>query len=96
MPGDLSGNWTGDPNKVPIGGFIAMPPPLTANRVAFDDGTPATIDEEAKDVAAFLEWASDPKMDERKELGVEVMIFLVVFSGLLYASYRSIWRKVGH
>jgi ubiquinol-cytochrome c reductase cytochrome c1 subunit len=73
-----------------------MPPPLTANRVTFDDGTPATIDQEAKDVAAFLTWAADPKMDERKELGIEVMIFLVVFSGLLYASYRSIWRKVGH
>ncbi|HSZ53093.1 MAG TPA: cytochrome c1 [Caulobacteraceae bacterium] len=96
MPGDLTGNWKGDPKNVPVGGFIAMPPPLTANRVTFDDGTPATIEQQAKDVAAFLTWAADPKMDERKELGIEVMIFLVVFSGLLYASYRSIWRKVGH
>jgi ubiquinol-cytochrome c reductase cytochrome c1 subunit len=96
MPGDLSSYWKGDPKKVPLGGFIAMPPPLTANRVAFDDGTKATIDQEAKDVAAFLAWASDPKMDERKELGVEVMIFLIVFAGLVYASYRSIWRNVGH
>jgi ubiquinol-cytochrome c reductase cytochrome c1 subunit len=96
LPGDLSSYWTGDPKKVPKGGFIAMPPPLIDDRVAFDDGTKATVDQEAKDVAAFLEWASDPKMDQRKELGVEVLIFLAVFTGLLYASYRSIWRNVGH
>jgi len=47
-------------------------------------------------VAAFLKWASDPKMDERKQLGVEVLIFLLIFTGLLYASYRTIWRNVGH
>ncbi|HWF00490.1 MAG TPA: cytochrome c1 [Caulobacteraceae bacterium] len=96
MPGDLSGNWTGPTNAVPIGGFIAMPPPLTDNRVHFDDGVSATKNQEAKDVAAFLTWASDPKMEERKVLGIEVMIFLVIFTGLLYASYRAIWRKVAH
>jgi ubiquinol-cytochrome c reductase cytochrome c1 subunit len=96
MPGDLSSFWKGDPNKVPLGGFIAMPPPLVDGRVTFDDGTKATLNQEAWDVAAFLQWASYPKMDERKELGVEVMIFLLVFTALLYASYRSIWRKVGH
>lgn len=96
MAGDLSGNWTGPADHVPVGGFIAMPPPLTANRVHFDDGTQATVDQEAKDVAAFLTWASDPKMEERKVLGIEVMIFLVIFTGLLYATYRTIWRKVAH
>jgi ubiquinol-cytochrome c reductase cytochrome c1 subunit len=35
-------------------------------------------------------------MEERKSLGVSVLIFLVIFSGLLYASYRQIWRNVGH
>jgi ubiquinol-cytochrome c reductase cytochrome c1 subunit len=95
MSGDLSSNWTGK-GPPPPGGFIAMPPPLIANRVAFDDGTKATVNQEAKDVAAFLAWASDPKMDERKELGVEALIFLVIFTGLLYASYRAIWRNVGH
>ena len=96
MSGDMSSFWTGNSAKVPLGGFIAMPPPLTDNRVTYDDGTKATINQEALDVAAFLQWASDPKMEERKELGVEVMIFLLVFTALLYASYRSIWRKVGH
>jgi ubiquinol-cytochrome c reductase cytochrome c1 subunit len=95
MPGDLSSYWKGK-GPAPKGGFIAMPPPRVDNRVSFDDGTKATLNEEAWDVAAFLQWASDPKMDERKELGVEVLIFLLVFTGLLYASYRAIWRNVGH
>jgi ubiquinol-cytochrome c reductase cytochrome c1 subunit len=47
-------------------------------------------------VAAYLAWASDPKMEERKQMGISVLIFLVLFSGVLYASYRQVWRKVGH
>jgi ubiquinol-cytochrome c reductase cytochrome c1 subunit len=96
MPGDVSAFFKGDPHKVPVGGFIAMPPPLADDRVTFDDGTKATVDQEGKDVAAFLQWASDPKMEERKQVGFEVMIFLFLLSGILYASYRRIWSKIGH
>ena len=96
IAGDLGANWKGDPNHVPTGGFIAMPPPLTDGKVTYDDGKAATVAQEAKDVAAFLEWAADPKMEERKESGVAVMIFLLLFAGITYASYRNIWRKVGH
>jgi len=96
LPGDVSSYYKGNPHKAPVGGFIAMPPPLTADRVTFDDGTKATLDQEAKDVSAFLQWASDPKMEERKVMGLGVMVFLLLFTGLLYASYRQIWRKVGH
>jgi ubiquinol-cytochrome c reductase cytochrome c1 subunit len=94
--GDVSGSWTGDPTKVPVGGFIGMPPPLTDCRVTFDDGTPCTKAQEAKAVAAFLMWASDPKMDQRKQMGLAVLIYLGLFSGLLYLSYRQIWRDVAH
>ena len=94
--GDVSGNWTGDPGKVPVGGFIGMPPPLTDCKVTFDDGTPCTTAQEAKDVAAFLMWASDPKMEQRKQMGLAVLIYLGLFSGLLYLSYRQIWRDVAH
>jgi ubiquinol-cytochrome c reductase cytochrome c1 subunit len=96
MPGDVSSYYKGDVHKIPEGGFIAMPPPLSDNRVTFDDGTKATTAQEAKDVAAFLQWAADPKMEERKQAGLAVMIFLVLFSFLTYASYRQIWKKVGH
>ena len=96
MAGDMSAFWHGDPSKTPIGGFIAMPPPLTDNKVSYDDGAKATINQEAYDVAAFLQWAADPKMEERKSLGFSVMIFLVLLTGLLYASYRGVWRDIGH
>jgi ubiquinol-cytochrome c reductase cytochrome c1 subunit len=95
MPGDLSSFWHGT-GSVPKGGYIAMPAPLADNRVTFDDGTKATLDQEAQDVAAFLAWASDPHADERKQLGLAVMIFLGLFAGVTYLSYRAIWRNVKH
>jgi ubiquinol-cytochrome c reductase cytochrome c1 subunit len=94
--GDLTAFWSGPHDKVPVGGFIAMPPPLAAGKVTFDDGTPSTVDQEANDVVAFLAWASEPKMVERKEFGFGAMIYLLIFTGLLYASYRAIWRNVEH
>ncbi len=96
FPGDLSSYWTGDPNAVPTGGFISMPPPLTDCKVTFDDKSSCKLADEARDVAAFLQWASDPKMDQRKQIGIAVMIYLGIFSALLYFSYRSIWRDVAH
>ena len=70
---------------------ISMPPPLTANGVSYSDGTKATIEQEAHDVATFLAWASDPKMEERKQMGLSVLIFLVVLAGILFAAYRKVW-----
>ena len=69
---------------------------LTPDRVTFDDGTKASTSQEAMDVTAFLAWASDPHQIERKQLGFSVLIYLLLFAGVVYASYRGIWRKVGH
>jgi ubiquinol-cytochrome c reductase cytochrome c1 subunit len=96
IAGDLTPYWHGDPNKVPRGGLIAMPPPLSPGKVQFDDKTPSTVAQEATDVSAFLEWAADPKMEQRKQLGVSVMVFLVLFSGLLWVTYRNLWRNIEH
>ncbi|MFA7263916.1 MAG: cytochrome c1 [Caulobacter sp.] len=96
FPGDVSANWTGDHAHTPPGGFIAMAPPLTADQVSFDDGTKSTIKQQAEDVAAFLMWTAEPKMEERKHMGFSVLIFLILFSGLLYASYRRVWRDESH
>ncbi|MDB5455074.1 MAG: cytochrome c1 [Caulobacter sp.] len=96
MAGDLSAYWSGDAHHVPPGGFIAMAPPLTAGQVTFDDGTPSTLDQQAKDVAAFLMWAAEPKMDERKQSGLAVILYLLLFTGLLYASYRKVWKNESH
>ena len=77
---------------------IAMPAPLTSDgQVTWPEGNPpATKQQMAKDVVAFLAWASEPKMEERKELGVQVMIFLAALSILLYFSYKRVWRDVDH
>ncbi len=96
MAGDVSSAWKGDHDHVPQGGFIAMPPQLADGKVTFDDGTPSTIAQQAKDVGAFLMWAAEPKLEERKQTGFAVMIYLVLFSGLLYASYRRVWRGQSH
>ena len=72
---------------------ISMPnTALAANAVTYSDGTPATIAQEAHDVATFLSWASDPKMEERKRMGFGVIIFLLIFSGILFAAYRKVWK----
>jgi ubiquinol-cytochrome c reductase cytochrome c1 subunit len=73
---------------------ISMPPPLTDGAVTYSDGTTASVDQEAKDVVTFLSWASEPKMEERKHLGFEVMAFLIVLAGLLYLSYRRVWKDM--
>jgi len=96
MQGDLTPFWTGDPDHVPEGGFIAMPPPLQNGQVTYDDGSPQTVDQYAKDVAAFIAWASDPKQVQRKQSGVGTLIFLLLFAGLTYMSYRRIWKGVAH
>jgi cytochrome c1 len=83
MPGDLSGFWSGDKKKVPVGGLIAMAPPLVADKVSFDDGTKSTVEQQAKDVVAFLDWAAEPKAQERKQTGFAVLIYLAIFAGLL-------------
>nr|MEA2799332.1 ubiquinol-cytochrome c reductase cytochrome c1 subunit [Phenylobacterium sp.] len=95
-PGDLTSSWSGPPNKVPVGGLISMPPPLAPGKVTFDDGTPSTVQQQAKDVAAFLAWAAEPKMEERKAFGFGAMIYLLIFSVLLWFSYKKIWKNVAH
>ena len=96
FPGDLTAAWKGDHHHVPAGGFLAMPPQLAAGKVTFDDGTPSTVDQQAKDVAAFLMWAAEPKMEQRKRTGIAVIAYLSILAGLLFASYRKIWRDVAH
>ncbi len=73
---------------------IAMPPPLAGNDVTYADGTKATLQQEAHDVATFLTWASEPTMEERKRTGAKVIIFLAVMTIALYGAKRRIWADV--
>jgi ubiquinol-cytochrome c reductase cytochrome c1 subunit len=76
------------------GHWIGMPPPLTDDQVTYDDGTPATVDQMAKDVSAFLAWTAEPKMEERKRTGFMVMIYLGILALMLYLVKTRIWAKV--
>ena len=73
-----------------------MTPPLAPGKVTYDDGTPSTVEQQAKDVSAFLAWAADPKATERKQFGLAAMIYLTLFSILLWFSYKRVWRNVAH
>ena len=81
-------------NKVFPGHQIAMSPPLGDDAVEYTDGTQATTAQMAKDVTTFLVWAAEPEMEERKRLGIKVMLFLLVLTGLLYALKRKIWSDL--
>jgi cytochrome c1 len=72
---------------------IAMPQPITDGAVDYRDGTPKTLDNYSRDVAAFLSWAAEPNLPERKRIGLRVMIFLIVFAALLYAVKKRIWES---
>jgi ubiquinol-cytochrome c reductase cytochrome b/c1 subunit len=78
-------------NKYFPGHSIKMPPPLSDGQVTYDDGSPATADQYAKDVSAFLMWTAEPHLEARKRLGFQVMIFLVLLTGLLYFTKKKIW-----
>jgi ubiquinol-cytochrome c reductase cytochrome b/c1 subunit len=71
-----------------------MPKPLEDGRVEYSDGTPATLDSYSKDVAAFLMWTAEPHMEARKRIGFQVMLFLLVFAGLLYFVKKRVWSGV--
>ncbi|BBB56043.1 cytochrome C [Candidatus Megaera polyxenophila] len=76
------------------GGQIAMPPPLTQGQVTFSDDTPATVEQMAKDVVVFLQWAAEPEMEHRKSMGLKVMIFLLVFTVFFYMAKKKIWKNL--
>jgi ubiquinol-cytochrome c reductase cytochrome b/c1 subunit len=81
-------------NKFFPGHAIAMPPPLTDGRVDYTDGSPQTVTQYARDVAAFLMWAAEPHMEARKRIGFQVMVFLLIFAGLLYFTKKKVWKEV--
>jgi ubiquinol-cytochrome c reductase cytochrome c1 subunit len=98
FPGDTTPNYSGDPRHPPPGGFLAMTDPLApqVGNFEYTDGTKATKAQMAKDVAQFLAWAGEPKMPQRKSLGLPVMIYLGLLAILVWFSYKRIWRNVEH
>jgi ubiquinol-cytochrome c reductase cytochrome c1 subunit len=83
-------------NKWFLGHQIHMPAPLSDGSVTYADGTKATLKQEAYDVATFLEFASNPHLEERKHLGVRIVGFLALMCGVTYGVKRRIWSHVDH
>jgi ubiquinol-cytochrome c reductase cytochrome c1 subunit len=73
---------------------IAMPPPLSDGAVTYADGTEASVHQMAHDVTTFLTWTAEPELDERKEMGAKVILFLIALTGLAYAVKRKVWAEV--
>lgn len=78
------------------GHWISMPPPLNEGVLSYQDGTPATVDQMARDVVVFLQWAAEPEMQQRHEMGIKVLIFLLILTVFCYAAKKRVWRKIGH
>ena len=75
---------------------IAMPKPISDGQVEYTDGAPQTVEQYSEDVSAFLMWLAEPHLDARKRIGFQVMIFLLVFAGLLYFTKKKVWKNVAH
>ena len=86
-------------NRYFPGGGTSMPKPVQiyTAAVTYDDGTPTSTEQYAKDVAAFLMWAAEPHLEARKRVGFQVMVFLIILAGLLYFTKKKVWSAVkGH
>lgn len=77
-------------------GWVQMPPQLEDDLIEYDDGTKATKEQMAKDVAAFLMWTAEPKMMARKQAGFTAVLLMVLLASLLYLTNKKLWYPVKH
>ena len=73
---------------------IAMPKPLFERGVVYQDGTQPSVEQMARDVVIFLQWASEPEMEHRKSIGLKVVLFLTFFIMVFYLAKRKIWQDI--
>ena len=81
-------------NPIMSGHQIAMPPPLSDDQVSYADGTKATVAQMSHDVATFLDYMANPEMEERKRMGVRIVLFLAGMTAVTYAVKRKIWADL--
>ncbi|WP_274426547.1 cytochrome c1 [Chelativorans sp. YIM 93263] len=73
---------------------LAMAPPLSDGMVPYEDGSPETVEQYSRDVSAFMMWAAEPHLEQRKATGFTVMLFLILFGGLVYLTKRKVWSEL--
>ena len=81
-------------NKYMDGNKIKMSNPLSDDLVSYSDGTKASEAQMAKDVTMFLTWAAEPHLESRHKMGFKVIIFLIIFTILVYFSMRKLWSRI--
>ena len=81
-------------NKWINGNQLAMAPPLDEGYVDYDDGTNNTLPQLAEDVVTFLKWSAEPELEERKSLGIKVILFFIVFGFIVFLAKRRLWRNI--
>ena len=81
-------------NKWKEGEQIAMAQPLDEGYVDYDDGTENSLEQLAKDVTTFLVWSAEPELEERKSLGIKVLLFFVVACLFVFIAKNRLWKSV--
>jgi ubiquinol-cytochrome c reductase cytochrome c1 subunit len=81
-------------NRYFSGHVISMAPPLSEGVITYADGTEASIDQMARDVSNFLQWAAEPELEERKKMGFKFMIFLAFATVISYLLKKKIWSDI--
>ena len=76
------------------GNQIAMAQPLDEGYVDYDDDTNNTLPQLAEDVVTFLKWSAEPELEERKSLGIKVILFFIVLGVIVFFAKRRLWRNV--
>ena len=73
---------------------IAMPKPLENGQVEYQDGSNESIEQMSYDLVNFLQWAAEPEMEQRKRMGIKVLLFLLVSTLFFFAAKKRIWADV--
>ena len=76
------------------GNQIAMAPPLDDDYVDYDDDTENTLSQLSEDVVTFLAWSAEPELEARKNLGIKVILFFIIFGIIIYLVKQRLWRDV--
>ncbi|NHN91544.1 cytochrome c1 [Acetobacter sicerae] len=87
VPGKFYNDWVD-------GHLIGMPPPLMNGMIQYPDGTPATVEQQARDVTSFLVWAADPHRNARHRTGLWVVLYLIGLLVLAIAWKKKTWKRV--
>ena len=81
-------------NKWKEGHQIAMAQPLDEGYVDYDDGTENTLPQLAEDITTFLVWSAEPELEERKKLGIKVILFFIVLGSIVFIVKNRLWREI--